>query len=512
MTVTRTQLLMALAITSFYLVGQLLTGTDILVSVLFAVAILFGTLSVSAGGGLASAFGFLNAILIGKFLLLGVAVKILLFEPADRPLNAPHATAFVMALGFWGLFLGTTLQSRLSCPQYLSMNRPFGDRMLLSFAVVLFVFSYLGYFAGMIPSAQGNGLQTGGWLGIARAMGSLKSFAIVPPMLYLWRTNAQRWMTHPVILVILAWSALTGIFSTNKQDAIEPLVFYVFVGFLRYGWRNLRLWSLAVIGLAYFAMIVFPYSQYVRNAGGREGSFAHRLEVTKLAFWRTASDESFRSTVNDRVTKDSYFERGPLSPFGRFAMVGEADKLISATDRQQAFTGWETIIWGFKLVVPSFLSPNKPTSEAGNYLAHIVGEVGSADTTTQVSYGVMANLYNAFSLAGVIVGTPIFFAGFYYWIRIFLGQPKWDGIPTTSTLWFIWLIASYQHSIVESSFSGIVASLAFPVILAFFCIIAAGLCLFFPRVGASHEGILGDNFEGADPTIVGTYMSDVVPR
>ena len=93
----------------------------------------------------------------------------------------------------------------------------------------------------------------------------------------------------------------------------------------------------------------------------------------------------------------------------------------------------------------------------------------------------MANLFSAFSFTGVLIGTPIFFAGFYYWIRIFLGDLKWEGAPTASTLWFIWLVASYQHSIVESSLAGIIASLAFPVVLALLHILSRGLSLFFPN-------------------------------
>ena len=92
---------------------------------------------------------------------------------------------------------------------------------------------------------------------------------------------------------LLAWSVLIGFFSTGKQAAMEPFVFYVLVGFLRYGWRDMRLWSLVLIGGAYYAMIVFPYSQYVRNAGGREGTLAHRAEVTKDIFWRITSSQDF---------------------------------------------------------------------------------------------------------------------------------------------------------------------------------------------------------------------------
>lgn len=466
MPVTRQQSTLILSITALYLVGQLIVGTDVTVAFLFSLAILLGILAVFAGGGLGSAIGCLNALLIGKFLLFGVAVKIILLEPADGTLAAPQTTALVMAIGFGGLLVGTLIQSRLTCPQSCSMNQPFSLRMLLAFSVVLFAASYIAYFAAMLPSSRGEGIQTGGWLGIARALASLKSFAIVPAMLYLWRLRTRLWMTHPLILALLFWSALVGIYSTNKQDAMEPLVFYVLVGFMRYGLRDIRLWSVLSAGVLYYALIIFPYSQYVRHSGGREGTLAQRAQVTKDTFLRIVSDQGFRSATTERVSRGAYFDKGVLSPFGRLAMVGEADKLICATESQKAFTGWETIVWGFKLLMPSFLSPNKPVLEAGNYLGHIVGEVGSSDTTTQVSYGVMANLFNAFSLLGVAIGAPLFFAVFYFWIRLFLGNARWDAQPTTSALWFIWVVASYQHSLVESSVSGLVASMGFPFVIA----------------------------------------------
>lgn len=481
MHVTRPQLLLILGITNFYFVGQLFAGTDGAVASLFAVAILFGFLAVLAGGGLRTAVGCLNGVLIAKFLLIGIAIKILLLQPSDQALDAPRTTGLVMALGFGGLFIGTLIQARLYCPTSWSMNYPFSLRMLLSFTIVLFVVSYLGYFGAMIPATQGEGVQTGGWLGIARTLGSLKSLSIVPALMLLWRMNTRRWLTHPLIVGMLLWAAIIGVFSTSKQDAIEPLVFYALVGFLRYGWQDLRLWSLASIGLVYFAVIVFPYSQYVRDAGGRKGTFEERAKVTKDVFWRITSNQDFRSAINERVTnKAPYFTIGLLAPFSRLAMVAEADRLISTTEQQQAFTGWTTISWGFKLLTPSIVYPNKPIAEAGNYLAHIAGDVGPSDEATQVSYGIMANLYNAFSLLGVAIGTPIFFGGFYYWIKMFLGDAKWDGLPTTSTLWFIWLIALYQHSIVESSLSGVMASLAFPVVIALLCLLAKCLCPFVP--------------------------------
>jgi hypothetical protein len=287
-------------------------------------------------------------------------------------------------------------------------------------------------------------------------------------------------MTHPVILILLAWSVMIGIFSTSKQEAMEPIAFYALVGFLRYGWRDMRIWSFVSLGVVYYALIIFPYSQYVRDNGGRQGSFGQRAEVTKDVFLRTVTDRSFRSAVTDRVTPTGYFQQSSLSPFSRLAMVGEADKLISATAEQRAYTGWETITWGFKLATPSFLYKDKPVLEANNYLAHIVGEVGDSDLTTQVSYGVMANLYNAFSFVGVLIGAPLFFACFYYWIRLFLGDARWVSMPTMSTLWFLWLVSAFQHSIVESSLSGLIASITFPIPLIMLFVAARFLSPLLP--------------------------------
>jgi hypothetical protein len=476
------QILVTSLISACYLIGQLLTQTDLQVAGMFSIAIFFGVLSVFVGGGIASAAGCLNGILISKFLLIGLAIKILMLQPADIPLSSPRTTACVMALGFFGLCLGTLLQANLACPRSLSLNRPLSDQMLLSFAIVFFVLSYAGYFAS---NRAADDVVTGGWAGPAHIFGSLKSLSIVPPMLYLWKIQTPRWMTHPMMLAILAFSAMVGVFSTGKQESMEPLIFYVLLGFLRYGWTNIRLWSLVATGLTYYALIIFPYSQYVRHSGGREGSISERVAATKDAFWQILTDPEFRNGANDKANQGVYFDSS-LAAFNRLAMVGEADKLIFATEQQQAFTGWETIVWGFKLLAPSFLYHDKPIFGAGNYLSHIVGESNPKDLTTQVSYGIMANFYNAFSFAGVVVGTLIFFAGFYYWMRTFFGNPRCAG-PESSTLWFFWLVALYEHSLIESSVSGIISSLTLPGLVALIWIAAKWVCPLLPESQQAEE-------------------------
>lgn len=490
MPVTRRQLVLALVITGFYWAGQLLTGTDSIVSSVLAGAIFFGMLSIFAGGGLRCAIGVLNAVLVGKFLLLGIAVKIILFEAADGTLKAPLFTALVMLLGFLGVFIGTWIQASLAFPRIKFVSHFESNRETLVFSMVLFVLSYFGYF---VVTSQGQSWLTGGSRGIFSVMAVFSSWSIIPPMVYLWKTGSKLWMTHPVILSMLAWGTTLGLLSTSKQGAMEPLVFYVLFGFLRYGLWDLRLWSIAVAAVMLFVGIVYPYSQYVRNAGGREGSIGQRSEVITEVLSRMINDQEFRLKLSKTAGPASYFEESALAPFGRLAMVGEADKLISATDQTHSFTGWETIVWGFKLVIPKFLYEDKPRLEAGNYLGHITGDADPSDSLTQFSYGIMANLYNAFSLSGVAIGTPIIFGGFYYFIRFFLGQPELErSAPTSSTLWFTWIIASFHHSIVESSVSGFMQDLYFPFFILILCGLTKGLCLFFPSKIGGHEGLAGE--------------------
>ena len=295
-------------------------------------------------------------------------------------------------------------------------------------------------------------------------------------------------MTHPFILVMLTWSTIIGVYSHSKLEMMEPIAFYALTGVLRYGWRDVRLWSLASIGVCCYALIVYPYSQYIRRNGDLEGTFTERAEVTKDLFWRTASDSEFRSAIRQSSSKVEpfYFTQGELVPFSRLAMVGEADKLISATLRQQAFTGWTTIIWGFEFLTPRFLYPDKPGVESDNYLGHIAGDIKDPhDQLTEMAYGIMANFYNAFSLSGVLIGTTLFFALFYFWMRMFVGVPMWECAPTTSALLFLFLVGLCQHHIVESSFSGnIVLMVYLPGLVLVFGILATWLCPFLRQRGS----------------------------
>jgi hypothetical protein len=455
-----------------YLLGQIATGTDPVFAITISFAILCGLLSITAGGGIGSAFGALNALLIFSFLLLGIAAKVLTLQSADSVLLAPRDTALVMALGFAGLLVGTWLQRHTPVP-FKSLLPNVGDpRMYLALTIVTMVLGTAGFFIGLGPELSGQEMQTGGILGIARAFSGFSQYSVFFALYYAWSSHAKRFLTHRLVLSVLFLEIAIGIVSTSKERISAPIAFYILMAVLRYGLKDKRVWTIGVVAATLYAMIIYPYAQFVRHNGGREGDMSTRVAVMEDVLSGMLTDATFRSSVDTEIaaSKESYLRLKSLAPFDRFAMVGLADALVAGTN-ESGFTGWETITWGFKLMVPSFLYPDKPIFPAANFLGHIAHEVSDGDYTTQVSYGIMANFYNAFSFPGAFIGTALFIGSFYYILRLGFGNPRCRRLTSGSTAWFVLIIAHYHHMLIEAAVSGLMPSLLLP--LDVFCLYAA---------------------------------------
>jgi len=292
----------------------------------------------------------------------------------------------------------------------------------------------------------------GGFWGIAHQFESIEGFCVAPAMYYAWSSGSRRFLSHPLVLGILAAELAYGIASTNKQGMMEPLLCYLGVGFIRLGLRSKTLWVLIGVGAFLYVTLLYPYSQYVRSHGGRDGSLAERLEVIQNVFMSLTTDSGFREAVDSQITMgDTYLGKDSLQPISRLAMIGEADRLIAATDATQSYTGWATIVTGLELMVPSFLMPDKPLGGGGNFLGHIAGDLAPDDMATQVSYGFMANLYNAFGLSGVFIGTIIFIASFFYMLSLWFAQQSLNFTPWGSSIWYLLIGMMFEHGLIEST-------------------------------------------------------------
>ncbi len=469
-----------------YAIGQLIAGTGAAFSVLSATAIVLGLFAVRAGGGVKSFIGMLNFQILLKFLLVCLAVKVLSLSPADGTLRQPVITGSVMALGFGALWLATMVQSRITAFRSPIANSGSGPDSILSLSIAFFLVGYGGYAVSMAADFGGRAAETGGILGYARTLSTVKALAIVPALYYAWITGSKKFLSHPFVLTLLLIEVTVGLFSTSKHGALEPLVAAGMVWVARLGFRNYRVLG-GVIGLiVYYALIVYPYSQYVRHNGGRDGGLSDRSEVMVDVLGQLLSGGDLAAATELDAGQDvGYFQGGgTLEKLNRFSLVGDADRLIAATYDMQAYTGWTTVVWGFQLMMPSALFPNKPSANSGNFLAHVAGDLGEGDMSTNVSYGVMANFYHAFGLIGGGAAMLVFFGLSHYILRSTFPKAFWTRAPSSRTMWFIIAINHFHHPFAEESISGLIPSvIIYPLVFILIVLVARPIRDLLPRRG-----------------------------
>ena len=114
------------------------------------------------------------------------------------------------------------------------------------------------------------------------------------------------------------------------------------------------------------------------------------------------------------------------------------------------------------MLAPRVLYPDKPAHGPGNFLAHEAGGILSDDDdTTQISFGFMANLYNAFGLMGVTLGSALLVLIFFKFLMLCVP----NGLAFN--LWGILFAMEFQHGFIEYPIGSLIAALVvIPVLIA----------------------------------------------
>ncbi len=432
---------------------QLLLGGETGPSMMLAGATYFGLLAVHEAGAL-TALGILNLVLLGRMLLGAyVAKNVILLQPITADLLAPESTAAVMLLGFLAVWLATALTRRF-VPTIPWFTRHSDVNHLRSILLLMLFASVISSVAVRFNAGDTGEALTGGVWGIAKALNSVRNLSLPVLMLYLWRLGTHRWLMHPATLALLALLFIIGVLSSSKQAMAEPILFFILMAIARYGWRHPIGWVVVPIGILIFQFFIYPISQYARNAGGTYKDPVEAAIATGDIVASYITEPSFREYVMQHATSGGHWDDGTaylpekLVAMGRVALVGEADRLISASDVYE-FTGWDTITNSILLAVPHFLLPNKPQSGSGNYLARYSGDLPPTDTLTQVSYGFMANAYNAFGMSWVF---PL---SFITSLLVLVPIALISSGRAFDSPWTMFAIVSIHQTYVESSFSGL---------------------------------------------------------
>ncbi len=437
---------------------QLATGTDPTVALHLAAATTLGLLAVVVTGPL-SIPGLLNLILVGKFLLVAVILKSLLFfEPMDVRLAAPLQTSRVMLLGFAGVFVASCLVSlirtqRSTLPSLDQPEQYFWITFLLIFA------GYGSWFLGKEHSL-GGGAYSGGFWSLLQSLKIFGPVSVATAMLYVWKSGKKRYLSHPLVVATVIVGTAVGLVTTRKLEIMTPVFVFVVMAAVRYGLRSALAWVFGLLGVLFFVFFVFPFVESMKGSDVRTQSDYVDAVYDSLAVMlldptvrTTAMEESGHSKFATR----SYLGGGKWTALNRFAMVGEASRLISGTMSRRRPSGWKTIDMGFRASVPRVLMPKKPDRDVGNYLAHVAGDVHQGDSRTTVAYGFMANFYEAFGLRGVLVGTTLLLLALFGWFRLFFGDSR------GADIWVVFVVFTMHHSIAEGSVGTLLSAFRLPI-------------------------------------------------
>ncbi len=397
-------------------------------------------------------------------IVLGFSVYIAFYFLADRPLFNPiQAVVFVFywwigigpaVVATWNYMLGMpgvaldvqvsgmeslwivapglllyaivarlTLKAFSRTGSYARFICPVGDNYRQK--VLLIYFFMMGFSAAALSALQLLGIQGmeetsyfGGtkttiwWVGVIAAVGSISPFLTSSLMTALaapWRNiSFVVWMLIVVVVINTTVFALLG----GWKSPVAILGAYFAIAYISRYQRPP--WLIMIIGVLVFLIVIMPFVTYGRNmavASGAEDSVGRKevfMEIIK-------DPAAFMPTGKEGVDVSVFFR-------GIYPLAGEL------TRRNSPFEGeWmgDTILWGFEILVPRVLLPDKRDANIGNFFARTVGAdigVSRRDDT----------------LNNIAISIPFEFIGNYGW---FAGILSFGLIGVLWTLLCGWLLS-----------------------------------------------------------------------
>ncbi len=436
------------------LVFQLITGTSLSYSLLIFLFVVISGFLFNSLGGLTTLNGFCMTMLVFKIVIVSQIAKVLFWQAGDSYLDVPIITAVVLCIGLASAYCAAfiTRNIKFSKPVF----KPILDsKILLSITVITYLIGAgTVLFVNIFGFKHGN-IIVGGFLGIARQLTILLPFSIICATAYKIVMSDYRKSVGIIVIIPVLTMFAFGVLGTGKKIMFEPFIAYVLTCWaFRYPFRmkHIVFFSALVI---FMATVLFPFAQVGRNII-RSTNFKENIKNTIYYVESLTKAGAFTNlkSMLDRIdlkySRFQYYGKS-MGLLDRFSLIEQDDELISAT-LQSGTSGWNTIIHGFRMLPPRFLYSQKPIYNTANYLGYLTGSVNPFDTTTQISFGFIAEAFCALSWAGVI------FIPFLLLTAFFLVYKKLTG-PLINNIWTVFLFNLFQHNFVEATISSMILSI-----------------------------------------------------
>jgi len=418
-------------------VGEVAAGTKLAFAVLMA-----GTLicigatynildGVSTIGGIAFAAFSSCTIVISQF------AKVILFEPADRPLESPELTIRVYFVFYLCALVGAFIYGRVR----FKAPRPLEPETIGQANVQYTISLIVGLLASLVYEIYESSSNPGERASTAHSMGlafsTLLLFSIVLGVQSRIRTTEGLHSFGTKVLIPWIATVFFGFVETSRAHMILPSVVYAFTCYAsgyRFRWKH---YVAAGLGIAFFSLVISPFEIYARGPM-RELEFSGRLHegyslAAALPDWTVVKEASLGGAESG--SREEYYQRTGTFILSRLSAIRADSNLINACAGGFHY-GFTAIKIDFLHNLPRFLDRNKPDIDGAAYTGRVTGVNPDEVENEENVITSVSDSYGAFGWLGVIVtGLIVFPAVFILYESMFDIRKPW-GIVATGGLCF----------------------------------------------------------------------------
>ena len=391
-------------------VGEIATGTGPLFAAYVAATLICIGTTYNILGGVSSISGIAFTGFASCTIVISQFAKVILMEPADKPLESPELTIEVYCLFYFCLMVGTFVYSSLR----IRLPKPFEPKTIaqsnLQYSIAVAVglvtsFVYEFYETSSNPDERASSAHS-----IGLAFSTLLLFSIV---LAVQNRIVSTHGRHSFgIKAFIPWAAAVffGFIETSRGHMIQSTVVYVFTCYASgYKFRK-KHYAAALLGVAAFALVISPFEIYVRGEM-RQLDFTGRIyEGLHLARtipnWAVVKEAS--SAGVESGSREEYYERPGTFVLSRLSAIRADSNMVNA-----CAAGFHYGFTALKIDVlrnlPRFIYKDKPETDGAAYTGRVTGINTDDVENGEFLITAISDSFGEFGFLGVVVVSLLVF-------------------------------------------------------------------------------------------------------
>jgi hypothetical protein len=418
-------------------IGEVAAGTKMSFAVYVAGTLMCIGATYNILGGVSTISGIAFASFASCTIVISQFAKVILFEPADKPLESPELTIKVYFVFYLCALLGTFVYNRIRIrvPRPLEPETVAQVNLQYAISVTVGLLSSLVYEIYESSSNPSERASTAHSIGLA--FSTLLLFSIV--LAVQSRIRSTRGLHSFGVKAFIPWIATMffGFIETSRAHMILPSVVYAFTCYAsgyRFRWKH---YVAGGLGIAVFTLVISPFEIYARGPM-RELEFSGRIHegyslAAALPDWTIVKEASLGGAESG--SREEYYQRPGTFILSRLSAIRADSNMINACAGGFHY-GFTAIRIDLLRSLPRFLARNKPEIDGAAYTGRVTGVNSDEVENGETVITAVSDSYGAFGWLGVIVTALFVFPTVFilYESMFDIGKP-W-GIVATGGLCF----------------------------------------------------------------------------